>query len=96
MKELLETMFLGWKLHEQSWNEEEAKYKRSEVECMIEACNGDKLKGELLYLFSYWSNDIQQVAAHYGVGYNGPIEMPPSADYWFDFKDMKWINSLDT
>jgi hypothetical protein len=88
VKELLETMFKGWKLHEDSWNG--TTYNISDIDAMVMACDGDKLKGELLYLFSYWSNDIQSIAAHYGVGYQGTIEPPPSADHWYDFKAKQW------
>lgn len=88
MKELLETMMKGWKLHEQSWDG--SAYTKSEIAAMIEVCEGDKLKGELLYLFSYWSNDIQAIAAFYGVGYDGPIPEAPGSEYWWDTKTKEW------
>lgn len=94
MRLLLECMFTGWMIREKSWVDEDHKYTKTEEEAMIEACGGDKFKGELLVLFSYWSNDIQSVAAHYCValidGEVKGIDAPPTPEHWWDADDKCW------
>lgn len=58
IKNLLTTMFEGWKLHEA--NQGDA------VACAGKAAEDEKI-GYLLYLFSHWSNDIMGLAPHFGV-----------------------------
>jgi hypothetical protein len=78
VRELLLTMFNGWKLREESWvpgregttlGMTMGSYARNETECMIEAAGGDVLLGMLLSLFDHWGNDIMSIAAHYGLAF---------------------------
>jgi hypothetical protein len=66
MRSLLRTMFEGWILREQL--ESIDSIDKSPERAMVEACGGDVLRGNLLVLFSHWSNDVVSIAAHYGVG----------------------------
>ena len=97
MKQLLTDMFAGWILYNNSWNKESERHLRDPVDCMIEACGGDPQRGYLLHLFDYWSNDIQSVAAHFGLQmivsadgvYSlGTVPPAPSDNHWWD--DGKW------
>lgn len=93
MRELLRAIFMGWQLHEASWDNEASEYTRELEDCMTEAC-GDKETGVLLYLFSYWSNDIQAVGAHFGVaiidGKVVDIAPAPSPEHWWDCETSAW------
>lgn len=92
MKDLFRKMFNGWKIHEASWTGEG--YARDETDCMIEACNGNKIEGQMLSLFDHWSNDIQALAAHYGITVERnekdelvireDIPSAPSPDHWWN------------
>lgn len=106
IRTLLKQMMQGWILHEASYyappagdDEHDAivvgTYSRDTTECMIEACGGDVLRGNLLDLFGHWSNDIQSVAAHYGLALRRDTEnklfidenIPPAPSpeyYWHD------------
>lgn len=67
MRELLKRMFTGFMLHEASWDRGAGEYTRTEDDCFTEACGGNAIEGGLLSLFTYWSNDIQSLAPHYGI-----------------------------
>jgi len=69
IKELLERMFRGWIIYEseQELLGQETQEPTLLEEAMIRACEGDELEGHLLTLFSHWSNDVQSIAAHYGL-----------------------------
>lgn len=69
MRDLLEKMFRGWILLEQSYVERVGggTYTRTQEDCMVEACNNNVLEGHLLTLFGHWSNDVISLAAHYGL-----------------------------
>lgn len=94
MRQILEQMFTGWQIYHQSWDGE--KHTRDATDCMIEACDCDPLRGELLALFSHWSNDILSIAAHYGLALhtdeNGVMtgvrtDVPPAPSpehYWYE------------
>ena len=87
MKEILRTMMTGWMIRENSWDDENSAYHVSEPEAMKQACHGDEKMARALSLFSYWSNDIQDVAAHYGIAFVDSevkdIEPAPSPmHYW--------------
>ena len=66
---LLDTMLRGWSIHEASYDKERNEYKKDQIECMVEAAEGNGMLGYLLHLFSHWSNDVQHVANHYGLAY---------------------------
>lgn len=98
MRTLLKQMMQGWILHEMSYvppatDDLPGGYCRDSVDCMIEACGGDALRGYLLHLFDYWSNDIQSVAPHYGIALvrdennnlviREDIPPAPSPDYYW-------------
>lgn len=89
IRELLTCMFNGWRLHEASWDKDARKYTLDLTDAMTQAAGGDKMLGNLLDLFSYWSNDIQSVAAHYGIAINEDgsvrtdVPPPPTPEhYW--------------
>lgn len=91
MKQLLTKMFEGWLLHEQSWDYESQSYSKLPEACMIEAAGGNEKVGLLMHYFSYWCNDIESVAAHYGVGIKDGkiVVIPPAPDpnaYWYKHK----------
>ncbi len=117
LADLFVTMFEGFKLHEESWvrnptydqateNDKPflsaGDYKLTEEEAMVQAAEGDKELGNILHLFAHWSNDVQSVAAHMGIGIervdndeHGSIlrvrrDIPeaPSPDHWWD--EGKW------
>lgn len=70
MRDILETMFRGWILHEASYEhrtQSTIEAIRSPEDAMAEACGGDRLAGELLCLFGHWTNDVTSIAAHYGL-----------------------------
>ena len=94
MKEVLTTMMRGWMIREASWDNVNGAYTKDEIEAMTEACDGDRLKGETLYFFSHWSNDIQSAAAHYGIaiidGKVVDIPAPPTPDHWWDCETSQW------
>lgn len=93
MRELLIQMFNGWIIHEASWDPESETYKRSDVECFIEACGGDAIRGNLVSVFAHWGNDIQALAPHYGIALdrgedgklfiNENIPSAPSPEHWW-------------
>lgn len=87
MKELCRRMLDGWMIHEASWDPETNAYGCSDIDAMTAACGDDKVVGELLFLFSHWSNDIQSVAAVLGVaiidGKVVDIPPPPSDQHWW-------------
>ncbi len=72
MKELLTQLYQGVIIREDSYvrgeDGRDGYYPMSEEDAMIQACGGDVIRGNLLVLFNYWSNDISSMAAHYGVG----------------------------
>lgn len=100
MKELLKQMFQGWILHENSWDSESHRYTRTAEDCMTEACGGDELKGQLLYLFGHWSNDIQCIAPFYGLALehrpnSGPLyikeDVPPAPSPHHYWHNGEWV-----
>lgn len=86
---ILRAMFTAWKLHEASWDDRGSEYKRTEKECYLEAANGDAKWARLLELFSHWSNDIQDVAAHFGIAFDEDgnvsdnVSPAPSENHWW-------------
>jgi hypothetical protein len=67
---LLRIMFEGVVIQA---NEQEARGQETQEPTRIEdamtrACGGDALCGELLTLFTHWSNDVDALGAHLGVG----------------------------
>lgn len=93
MKTLLRQMMAGFILHEQSWDEDEKEYTVPMEEAMRQACGGDARRGNLLYLFSYWSNDILAEAAHYGLALTRvdgrsvlreDVPPAPTPEHWWD------------
>lgn len=94
VKALLSTMMKGWMIRENSWDPASASYKKEEEDAMIEAGASDQRLASLLVLFSYWSNDIQSVAAEYGIGLinDEVVDLPPQPDpsWWWDTQENKW------
>lgn len=85
MRDLLMRMFKAWELHEASWIDHadggHGAYEKTDDECYIEACDGDVVMGCMLGLFAHWSNDIQTMAPHFGIGWdNGKFstDIPPA------------------
>lgn len=101
MKTLLRQMFNGWVIHDASFDAEAGAHLRKIEECMIEACGGDVLRGHLLVLFGEWANDVEGIAAHYGLRIEGDIvgrrsvheDVPPapSLEHWWDDLEKKWV-----
>lgn len=99
LKKILTIILTGFRLHELSWNTTTNKYDRDEVDCMVEAAGGDKNTGYMCHLFDYWGNDVEKMAAHYGVGYgkdgNVKTDIPPvpdtESDYTWNSKIEKWV-----
>lgn len=93
MRHVLQQMLQGFIIHERSWDSEAEDYKLDMMEAMTEACGGNVLQGRLLYLFSHWSNDIINEAAHLGlrIGVVGDksvvlndVPPAPSLNHWWD------------
>jgi len=101
VKDLLKKMFTGWQIREASWDGN--KYTRDEVECMIEACGGDEIEGNLIHLFDYWGNDIQLLAPHYGIYLDRDVEdkliiredIPPAPGSDYVWEDNRWTKIPD-
>lgn len=114
MKTLLKKMFTGWMLREASWIVpptpgegfplNEPYYSKTEEQAMIEACGGNVIEGNLLVLFSHWSNDIQALAPYYGIYLDRDedgklfiredIPPAPSPEHWWN--DNAWQEPEDT
>jgi hypothetical protein len=98
MKTLLKQMFTGFILHEKSWDSEKEDYTRDIIDCMIEACDGDTIRGNMIHLFDHWSNDIQAMAPYYGLELtrdvnnnlviNEQVPQAPSTNHYWN--DGKW------
>lgn len=65
--QILQIMFRGWKIHEESWDAVKADYTRDKVACMIEAAGGDEAVGYTVHLMDHWGNDLQDVSPLFGV-----------------------------
>lgn len=98
MKTIIREIFTGWILYAKSWNPETRVYEREMTACMIEAAGDDYIRGQLLFLFAEWGNDLQSLAPHYGLALercfagelyiNEDIPPPPAADFWW--RDGTW------
>ena len=111
MRNLLICMLNGMAIRENSYYQSDVddsgNYLIGEVDAMIQACTaagkGDQAEreGYLLHLFSYWSNDIQSTAAHYGIQLrknedgklyvDDTVPEAPSADAYWDFARQVWV-----
>lgn len=101
LKTIIRQMFEAWCFHENSWNTEQHHYTQSSDDCYLEVAKGDKIRAGFLDLFSYWSNDIQDLAAHLGIGLRrvddaSPLAIfevppPPSPEAWWDVRESRWV-----
>lgn len=101
MKELLKKMLTGWALHNNQ--PEDLVTPISLDECMLKAGASNDIEASLLALFGYWANDIQTLAAHYGLRMaqdalgqfvvHEDVPPAPSENHWFDGNG--WVE-LDT
>lgn len=105
MKELLKQMFQGWIIREESYvppsnDRNFGSYTKSPDQAMVEACEGDEIRGQLLQLFGHWSNDIQCLSAHYGIALerdnagklfvNENVMESPGPDHYWDLNTYSW------
>lgn len=82
-------------------------YGKSEEDAMIEAADGNTNLGLLLHYFSHWSNDIQSIAAHYGIGLQREgdvadadsqmvlVDVPPAPSPLHWWNDDAWQEPID-
>lgn len=103
-KELLTRMYKGWVIRENSWDSELEVYNKSENEAMLEACEGNEVEARLLTLFSFWSNDVQDVGLLLDIRLRrdenekliiDSVPPRPSDQHVFDHTDGKWVLAED-
>lgn len=111
LSEILEIMFDAWCLHENSYVvtdplKEYGEYEIKKAEAFIKVTKekfGDENinapVGYLIYLFDHWSNDIQSIAAHRGIGIRRNPKshrlerytVPPAPSLEHRWADGEWI-----
>lgn len=107
VKDILRVILKGYTIHENSYVEEasegpiwdRASYSKTMEEAMTEAADGDSVIGNVAYLMSNNSNDLQYSAMELGIGYNKTgdvIDLPEKScpeGHWaeWDSKEEKWV-----
>jgi hypothetical protein len=71
-RQFLLDLFSGLRLREESYVGDSTigrpgTYIKNLQECMIEACGGDEARGYVLSLCADWTNDLVDIARHYGL-----------------------------
>lgn len=67
-KQFLLDLFTGLRLHDESYVGSIGVYSKTWADCMTEACGGDQARGFVLSLCVEWTNDLMDIAPHYGIG----------------------------
>lgn len=106
MKEIVRKILTSYVLNEESRDPvTQTTTAKDMLDAAIQAADGDKVEGTLLYLFQeQWSNDIVALATYYGYELrrrsDGGLELfdgvppAPSLDHVWDGEN--WVKSLDT